>query len=384
MIVQATISLAAPTSEGTQAQFFTAVGAGISDRTAFRTQFELMNEQNQGVDGQLVFFSAGGSTFHPEISHSWVGEEGSIDLSGSRVSFLIRPNSSLVLTLMPGEPGGLGWSRLETNGLLGARAVLQVAELPPDTQFHPPSLEHYIEHLAEIEPIQGLKSVTFPIWLFEGLKRISTAFGVVNLAGVPGEVRLTFRSGSGQTALTKTVLLQPGELLADYFDRFWQLAFPEIFPFELRAFAEVESVVPLGLTVFRTLQDYPVSGVKAVEKPRAVNRVEVILDSEFELAVDESGIIEAENLRIDFWNVAGDSRCPVDVVCVWEGEAIIELNIFKSGLGPRRFRLSTRAEGNAVRFDQFLIKLLKVDPVPVSTEKTQISDYRVTLIVTKE
>jgi hypothetical protein len=319
MIVQATISLAAPTSEGTQAQFFTAVGAGISDRTAFRTQFELMNEQNQGVDGQLVFFSAGGSTFHPEISHSWVGEEGSIDLSGSRVSFLIRPNSSLVLTLMPGEPGGLGWSRLETNGLLGARAVLQVAELPPDTQFHPPSLEHYIEHLAEIEPIQGLKSVTFPIWLFEGLKRISTAFGVVNLAGVPGEVRLTFRSGSGQTALTKTVLLH-----------------------------------------------------------------EVILDSEFELAVDESGIIEAENLRIDFWNVAGDSRCPVDVVCVWKGEAIIELNIFKSGLGPHRFRLSTRAEGNAVRFDQFLIKLLKVDPVPVSTEKTQISDYRVTLIVTKE
>jgi hypothetical protein len=284
---------------------------------------------------------------------------------------------------MPAEDGGLGWSRLESNGLLGARAVFQVAEPPRDSQLHPPSFEHYVEHLAEIEPVRGLKSVTFPIWLFEGFKHISTAFGVVNLAGVPGEVSLKFRSGIGQTALTKTVLLQPGELLADYFDRFWQLAFPEIFPFELRAFAEVESSAPLGLTVFRTLEGYPAAGVKAVERARELNRVTATLDSEFELGIEDSGIIEAEDLRIDFWNVAADSRCPADVLCVWEGEAIIELKVFQSGLSPHRIQLSTLAEGNTVRLDPFLIQLVKVEPVPVSTRNAQISDYRVTLMVAK-
>jgi hypothetical protein len=341
-----------------------------------------MNEQPEAANGKLSFFAADGSSFEPEILHAWVGEEGLLDTSNTEITFLIRPNSSLVITLVPVEDGSLGWSRLETEGSVEARVVLQVATLPDSERPSPPGFEHYIRNVAEIEPTDGVKSLVFPIWLFEGLERISTAFAVVNLAGVPSEVVFNYRPGYNQAPLTRTVLLQSGEMLADYFDHFWPLGFPDIFPFEMRASAHVESAAPLGVTVLRTLTELPVSGIKVQKRPRPLERVEVNLDAEFELGINQIGVIEAENLEIDFWNVSEDSRCPSDVVCVWEGRAVIELNLFQADRGPHRLRLTTGTEGT--RFEDYLVQLLKVAPTPISTEKIEISDYRVTLIVTKE
>jgi hypothetical protein len=374
-------SQAIAVSDGSQTLYFNATGAGLAGRTVFRTQFELSNEKAEPANGLLDFFAADGSPFEPKIAHTWFGEEGSLEVSGSRVAFLIQPRSSLVLTLVPLEGGSLGWSRFETYGCV-ARVVLQVAALPDPHPPSPPDFEHYIQNIAEIEPTRGVKSFTFPIWLFEGIERISTAFAVVNLSGVPSEVIFHYRDGFNQTPLTKTVTLRSGEIVADYFDRFWSLGFPEIFPFEMRASAEVESAAPLGVTVFRTLGELPVSGLKVLEKPKTSKRIEADLNTEFELTINESGVIEAENLRIDFWNVPEDSRCPEDVVCVWEGRAAIELNIFHKNQGPHRLRLATDDE--IARFEDYSLQLVKVAPAPVSTEQLKISDYRITLIVTRE
>jgi hypothetical protein len=113
-----------------------------------------------------------------------------------------------------------------------------------------------------------------------------------------------------------------------------------------------------------------------------LERVETELDTEFILGINQSGIIDAESLLIDFWNVVEDSRCPSDVECVQEGQAVIELNLFEADRGPHHLQLTTGTEG--AHFEGYLVKLLKVSPTPISTEKIEFSDYRVTLIITKE
>jgi hypothetical protein len=36
---------------------------------------------------------------------------------------------------------------------------------------------------------------------------------------------------------------------------------------------------------------------------------------------------KVEDLRIEFVAIASDSRCPPDVTCVWEGDAVVRLDV---------------------------------------------------------
>lgn len=49
------------------------------------------------------------------------------------------------------------------------------------------------------------------------------------------------------------------------------------------------------------------------------------------------------NLKIKFLNITEDSRCPSDVVCVWEGQATAVINIFKNDQNLGDFSLTSRA-----------------------------------------
>ena len=54
---------------------------------------------------------------------------------------------------------------------------------------------------------------------------------------------------------------------------------------------------------------------------------EVSLDRVFDLRAGEAAVVAPDGLRITFREVRGDSRCPVDVVCVWEGDAEVLLQV---------------------------------------------------------
>lgn len=55
------------------------------------------------------------------------------------------------------------------------------------------------------------------------------------------------------------------------------------------------------------------------------------LGYEFGLKTGESAGIEDENLEFTFIEVAGDSRCPADVTCIWAGEATFTVRISTDG-----------------------------------------------------
>lgn len=80
--------------------------------------------------------------------------------------------------------------------------------------------------------------------------------------------------------------------------------------------------------------------------------------------------------------VVADSRCPVDVTCVWAGEVRVALSLESPQTeAPRlEFELATTAPKAAARGLEF--ELLGALPVPRSTAKIAAADYRIELRVT--
>lgn len=111
--------------------------------------------------------------------------------------------------------------------------------------------------------------------------------------------------------------------------------------------------------------------------------IKVALDSPFQLKVGQTAVVDSENLKISFLNVTADSRCPSNVMCFWEGEAVISVSISEGDKDLSNFNLSTYGQKETVGYGGYFIKLLKVEPYPATTKIIDISDYNVTLIVSK-
>jgi hypothetical protein len=105
----------------------------------------------------------------------------------------------------------------------------------------------------------------------------------------------------------------------------------------------------------------------------------VPLDREFVLAPGESAVVADISLR--FLQVANDSRCPADAVCVTGGDAQVQIAV-TSARGSRDYDLHT-GDMKPVQHDDLTIHLVNVQPYPFSSRTIQPADYRVTLRVTK-
>ena len=77
-----------------------------------------------------------------------------------------------------------------------------------------------------------------------------------------------------------------------------------------------------------------------------------------------------------------DSRCPVDVNCVWAGEIRVAFALESPQTEAPRlgFELATTAPIAALRGLQF--ELLGATPAPRSTTKIAAADYRISVRVT--
>ena len=93
-------------------------------------------------------------------------------------------------------------------------------------------------------------------------------------------------------------------------------------------------------------------------------------------------------LEITFSDIE-DSRCPTDVVCVWEGQADVELTaFFENDDAPTVFHLISRA-GQPALADTLLngyhFQLLEVDPYPDNASSPPAKeDYTIRLLIEQE
>lgn len=87
--------------------------------------------------------------------------------------------------------------------------------------------------------------------------------------------------------------------------------------------------------------------------------------------------------RIAFLAVQGESRCPADVQCVWEGDATAVVRVSPAtGEGPsHELRLHTTVDPKSGDALGLRVTLVSLAPVPRSAQPTRPEDYVVKLEV---
>jgi hypothetical protein len=109
---------------------------------------------------------------------------------------------------------------------------------------------------------------------------------------------------------------------------------------------------------------------------------------EFEVKVGRVVTLDGGGLRLRFVRVAEDSRCPVDVTCVWGGNAEVLLEVGGKGRrGKRTLKLDTNESGrfaSEARYGRYKLKLISLSPQRRSDRKITSGEYAATLLVSKE
>lgn len=89
--------------------------------------------------------------------------------------------------------------------------------------------------------------------------------------------------------------------------------------------------------------------------------------------------IAYEGYELRFEGVLEDSRCPLDVACVWAGEARALVTVSAPDGGQQEVILSTQPDGASADLGDATVTLESLWPEPYSTQTIAPTDYRVLL-----
>ena len=101
----------------------------------------------------------------------------------------------------------------------------------------------------------------------------------------------------------------------------------------------------------------------------------------FELKPGQTARVGAEGLLIGFRGVAADSRCAVDVQCVWAGDAEARISATTGGSAWTPIALHTGVEPRSAVFQNRRITLVELKPAPRSGTRIPNDNYVATLRV---
>ncbi|HEU5163739.1 MAG TPA: hypothetical protein VFV54_11370 [Thermoanaerobaculia bacterium] len=97
------------------------------------------------------------------------------------------------------------------------------------------------------------------------------------------------------------------------------------------------------------------------------------------LRVGESATVEPRNVVLQFSEVISDSRCPTDVVCVWEGDAEASVRAVASDGSSSDLRLHTKSGSEPAAFAGLTVRLVSLEPKPREGTPPRQADYALTL-----
>ena len=106
----------------------------------------------------------------------------------------------------------------------------------------------------------------------------------------------------------------------------------------------------------------------------------VPIPSDFRLAVGQHVTVQPDNVEIGFREVQGDSRCPTNVRCFWQGEAGVQLTLTNAIHQTQRVGISVEGHGSGTaEAMDYRITAVRLDPYPQDAGPIPQSAYRVTL-----
>ena len=110
----------------------------------------------------------------------------------------------------------------------------------------------------------------------------------------------------------------------------------------------------------------------------------------FSLGIGQTAAIESEGLEIGFVRVAEDSRCPTNVVCIWEGRVVIVVRLSSNGkdIGEHELSLQGGAqEPPILGIGKHSVELLALEAHPTAPgggAQGEAPEYVATLVVTPD
>ncbi|MDJ0599396.1 MAG: hypothetical protein QNJ37_11210 [Crocosphaera sp.] len=110
--------------------------------------------------------------------------------------------------------------------------------------------------------------------------------------------------------------------------------------------------------------------------------ITVNLGEPFNLKINQEALIVSEDINIKFLTVKEDSRCPLNMQCVWPGQVKIVVKIIHKNQDLGDFNLISRVGENPVKtFKNYGVELMEVTPLPKNNETVEMSDYQAILVV---
>lgn len=100
---------------------------------------------------------------------------------------------------------------------------------------------------------------------------------------------------------------------------------------------------------------------------------------EFELKLGEKITIGRDKASIEFVDLLEDSRCPLNVNCVWAGNGKVQLRFNTDDI-----QLNTYLQPQEMNLDEVNISLLSLDPYPEHPRQFDKEDYKVRLLITRK
>jgi len=105
------------------------------------------------------------------------------------------------------------------------------------------------------------------------------------------------------------------------------------------------------------------------------------IDMQVTLAPGQTAGVEGTGVGLRFDRVSGDSRCPIDAICVQGGDASVHITVLTPGEATA-YELHTGSM-QPVRHGALTIGLIDLQPYPFSARPVEPSEYRATFRVTR-
>jgi hypothetical protein len=100
----------------------------------------------------------------------------------------------------------------------------------------------------------------------------------------------------------------------------------------------------------------------------------------FELRAGAVSVLP-DGTRLTFREVQADSRCPMDVMCVWAGDATVAITLTPSKGSAESRELHVQPSGSQISYAGYTIALTALAPYPRTSQEIRAADYIATFVV---
>ena len=109
---------------------------------------------------------------------------------------------------------------------------------------------------------------------------------------------------------------------------------------------------------------------------------DVVAGTPFELRAGAVSVLP-DGTWLKFERVQSDSRCPMDVMCVWAGDATVAVILDPTGGKTTQIprELHTQQNGSQISYGSYTIALTALAPYPRSSQEIRPADYIATFVV---